>query len=81
MNIFTPLQAKALPSLSKEARRIRWLIATETAFQGLANMDSILKSTSKKVAKKRIEEYIQALMEFIAGGLEFRSQESELHAV
>ena len=73
LDIFDPLLAKALPDLDKEMRRIKWLVATEAAFQGLANMESILGTASKTGAGDSHTQYITALIEFIAGGLQYNS--------
>lgn len=73
LNIFDPLLARALPDLSQSLRRIKWLVATEAAFQGLANMDSILRTASATLEDENRRDYVNLLIEFIAGGLEYNS--------
>ena len=73
LNIFDPLLAKALPDLSQSLRRIRWLVATETAFQGLANINAILSTASVRSKDESRERYVASLTEFIAGGLQYKS--------
>lgn len=69
LEIFDPLLAQVLPELAPETRRIRWLMATELTFQGLANMESILEASAVKQPKGQHEQYVQMLIDFIAGGL------------
>ena len=55
-------------------RRIRWLVATETAFQGLANIDAILSTAAVDSQGDSRERYVTSLIEFIAGGLQYGAQ-------
>ena len=69
LKIFLPLLARALPELDAKTLRTRWLLATELAFQGLAHMESIIKTVGGRAGRKRREQYVEQLVGFVAGGL------------
>jgi hypothetical protein len=71
LKIFDPLLAQVLTELDKKTRRTRWLLATELMFQGLANMDTIMKTTVQAESRKNRERYIETLINFVAGGLQY----------
>lgn len=73
LKIFFPLLSRAQPGVKAETLRIRWLLATELAFQGLANMESIIAVGGGRANSKGQEQYVEQLVEFVAGGLAYRS--------
>lgn len=67
--IFDSLLAQALPHIDKPVLHQRWVIATQLAFQGLANIDGILADPKDQPLEKNYRRYVDQLIDFIAGGL------------
>ena len=67
--IFDRLLASALPHIGPDVLHQRWVIATELAFQGLANIEYILAGRSDDSLTSDYKRYTGQLVDFIAGGL------------
>ncbi len=72
--IFDELLGRALPGVSPQVLHKRWLLATEVAFQGLANMDNTLARDGVTPSADSYREYTDLLIDFIAGGLGARGR-------
>lgn len=66
---FDQLLEAALPHIDQKTLHQRWVIATELAFQGLANIDNILITQGRLAREKKYRRYTAQLIDFIAGGL------------
>lgn len=67
--IFDELLARAAPAIDPKVMHKRWLLATELAFQGLANMDSTLATDGAAPTIDSYQEYTELLIDFVAAGL------------
>ncbi len=67
--LYQPALALALPGIDTGTRKLRWLMAQDTALQGLANTDETLANRGLKPARGNRHNYIAQLTSFIAGAL------------
>jgi AcrR family transcriptional regulator len=67
--IFDRLLERALPGIERGTLQIRWAIAADLAFQGLANIDKILGSRGQRPTAANHRAFVDELIDFFCGGL------------
>lgn len=67
--IFDELLSRALPGIDRKLLQQRWQMATELAFQGLANIENIVSLSGSRTPEADYRSYTGNLVDFIAGGL------------
>jgi len=70
LKLFLPYLKKVLPHFSERTLTQRWLFAAELALQSLANLGNLnLAAPHAKQTPEAVETFLDALIEFIVGGI------------